>query len=55
MNKLLAAAPLIAATSLAAAHDGHGMDLSHWHATDAWGFVLLGAIAALYFWFRRGK
>jgi hypothetical protein len=55
MNKLLAAATLTSAASLAAAHEGHGMDLAHWHATDAWGFVLLGVVAALYFWYRRGK
>ena len=55
MKKLLVAATLTSAASLAAAHDGHGMDLAHWHATDAWGFVLLGVVAGVYFWIRRGK
>ena len=54
MNKLLALATLTHA-SLAAAHDGHGLGTVHWHATDAWGFVAVGAIAALIFWLRRGK
>ena len=33
------------------AHEGHGMEGSHWHATDIWG-VLAATVAALYF-FRR--
>ena len=55
MNKLFAAATLSGAASLAAAHGGHGMGLAHWHATDVWGFVALGVVAALIFWLRRGK
>ena len=55
MTKLLAAATLASAASLAAAHGGHGMDLGHGHATDAWGFVMLGVVAALLLWLRRGK
>ena len=55
MNKLLAAATLSSAASLVAAHDGHGMELAHWHATDVWGFVALGVVAALVVWMRRGK
>jgi glycerol kinase len=27
------------------AHDGHGLWGSHWHATDAWGFVVAIAVA----------
>jgi hypothetical protein len=55
MNKLLAATSLTGAASLAAAHGGHGLAFAHWHATDVWGFVALGAVAALIFWIRRGK
>ncbi|MGL6109465.1 MAG: hypothetical protein ACRC2B_05125 [Rubrivivax sp.] len=55
MKKLLVVATITSAASLASAHEGHGMDLAHWHATDAWGFVLLGAVAALLVWLRRGK
>jgi hypothetical protein len=54
MKKLLVLATLTNAT-LAAAHDGHGLGSVHWHATDAWGFVAIGAIAALVFWLRQGK
>jgi hypothetical protein len=25
------------------AHDGHGHSGSHWHATDVWGYVAVGA------------
>ena len=39
----------------AAAHEGHGAGSSHWHATDVWGFVALGAVAALAIWLRRRK
>jgi hypothetical protein len=55
MNKLLVAATLSSAASLVAAHDGHGVELAHWHATDAWGFVALGVVAALVIWMWRGK
>ena len=54
MKKLFALATLGNA-SLAMAHDGHGMDSLHWHATDAWGFVAIGVVAALIFWLRRGR
>ena len=38
------------------AHDGHGMEGTHWHATDVWGFVVLGGMIALAIWLsRRGK
>ena len=55
MNKLLVAATLSGAASLAAAHGGHGMEPAHWHATDVWGFVALGLAVALVVWMRRGK
>ena len=55
MNKLLVAATLTQAASLAAAHEGHGMDFAHWHATDLWGFLAMGAAVALLVWLRRGK
>ncbi|WP_280154662.1 hypothetical protein [Piscinibacter sp. XHJ-5] len=38
-----------------AAHEGHGLTGAHWHATDLWGFVALGAVAALAVWLRRRK
>ena len=41
----------------ALAHEGHGLDgASHYHATDAWGFVVMAALLAVVWWFTgRGK
>ena len=44
---------LLAAHGLALAHDGHGMQGSHWHATDLLGLVFGLAVAALTW--RSGK
>ena len=30
------------------------MQDAHWHATDAWGFVILGIAAATALWMSRG-
>ena len=38
---------LLAAHGLALAHDGHGMEGSHWHATDLLGLVVGLAVVAL--------
>ncbi len=56
MRKLhyLPAPALLSASSLALAHDKHGLQGSHWHATDVWGFVALGAAIAVAFWLSRG-
>ena len=45
---------LLGASSLAFAHDDHGLQGSHWHATDVLGFVALGAAIAVAFWLSRG-
>lgn len=44
-----------AITSLPAfAHEGHGLLGSHWHATDALGFVAAGvAVAAAIWWLKK--
>ncbi len=41
----------------AQAHEGHGMaGASHYHATDAWGFVAFVFAVAVIWWFTgRGK
>jgi len=39
----------------ALAHEGHGMDGSHWHATDLWGFAVVLALAAAAVWWRGRK
>jgi hypothetical protein len=41
--------PLLIATS-SFAHDGHGLQGAHWHASDAWGFVA-GVAAVAIGWF----
>ncbi len=43
-------------SSTVLAHDGHGLAGTHWHATDAWGFVVVGCLSAAAIWFsRKGK
>ena len=38
------------------AHPGHGIaQQAHWHASDAWGFVVVGALAALAIWLSGRK
>ena len=46
-----------AGASTVFAHDGHGLgNGAHWHATDVWGFVVVGALSALAIWIaREGK
>ena len=37
-------------------HENHGFSGSHWHVTDAWGFVAMGVMAAFAVWlYRNGK
>ena len=50
------AALFIASTALhALAHDGHVLQGSPWHSTDAWGFVVFGAMALATWFIGRGK
>ena len=39
----------------ALAHDGHGLAGGHWHASDAFGFVVLVAAVGAAWWFGRRK
>lgn len=56
MKKLqpLSALALLSTSSLAFAHDNHGLQGSHWHATDVLGFVALSAAIAVALWLSRG-
>lgn len=56
MKKTLAL-PALACLSLAAqAHEGHGLPgLSHWHASDSLGWLVVAALAAGAFWLSRRK
>jgi len=53
---LLAAYAMSTGASNVFAHEGHGLAGTHWHATDAWGFVVVGALSAVAVWLsRKGK
>lgn len=40
----------------AQAHEGHGLEgASHWHSTDAWGFVAAGLLVAAIVWMKGRK
>ncbi len=57
MSNLFRTASGFALASLASsvlAHDGHGLSGTHWHATDAWGFAVAGALIGLALWLTRG-
>ena len=53
---LIATYAMTTRASIAFAHDGHGLAGTHWHATDVWGFVVVGGLAAAAIWYaRKGK
>ena len=53
MKKILAL-PALASCAAALAHEGHGLPGAHWHATDAFGLLLVGALVGLAIWLSRG-
>ena len=48
-----AALSMLAVNAAAWAHEGHGMEGGHWHATDIWGLLAVAAAAALYYHRRK--
>ncbi|AEG94396.1 hypothetical protein [Ramlibacter tataouinensis] len=52
--KAAAAGAWLAHAGAAFAHEGHGLAGDHWHATDSFGLLLVGALAALAVWLSRG-
>jgi hypothetical protein len=46
---------LVMASTTAVAHDGHGLEGGHWHASDAFGFVLVLVLAVAMMWWSRRK
>jgi predicted alpha/beta hydrolase len=52
--KLIAIQAIITPATSIFAHDGHNLQGSHWHASDAFGFVILAAAIGLTLWFGRG-
>jgi hypothetical protein len=57
IRPLVRAATALGLTPFAAlAHEGHGLPgASHWHASDALGFVVVLAVAAGLVWWSRRK
>jgi Co/Zn/Cd efflux system component len=51
--KHLPIALLMAWMPLAQAHEGHGLPGSHWHSTDALGFVAVLVVVAAIWWAKR--
>jgi hypothetical protein len=52
----LATCSIFTGATDAFAHDGHGLTGTHWHATDVWGFAVVGCLSAAAIWFaRKGK
>ncbi len=54
INKLLTVCLTFLGAAPALAHNGHGLSGSHWHNTDAWGFIALALAAGAALYFSRG-
>ncbi|MDO8767965.1 MAG: hypothetical protein Q7K57_04535 [Burkholderiaceae bacterium] len=52
--KLIAVQAVFMPAKVLFAHDGHGLEGSHWHASDVVGFAILAAVIGLTVWFSRG-
>ncbi len=52
-DSVLLAGAILLAPGLARAHGGHGLPGTHWHASDAWGFVALAAAIGVAVWLSR--
>ncbi len=53
--KTLASSLLALTATASLAHEGHGLSGSHWHASDAFGYVVLGIAVVLAVWAARRK
>ena len=51
--KFIASGALLTGINSTFAHEGHGLQGSHWHATDLWGFVAIGVVLAIAIWHGR--
>jgi hypothetical protein len=52
--KLIAVQAIITPATSIFAHDGHGLQGSHWHASDTFGFIIFAAAIGLALWYGRG-
>jgi hypothetical protein len=55
ISRTLTAVALCTGTACAFAHDGHGLQSPHWHATDSAGFIVVAVLATLAIWLSRDK
>ena len=53
--KTLASLLLALTAGASLAHEGHGLNGSHWHASDAFGYAVLGLAVVLAVWAARRK
>jgi uncharacterized membrane protein YqaE (UPF0057 family) len=53
-TKLIAVYAVFTPATAVFSHDGHGLTGSHWHVSDAWGFVALAVLVAVAVWLSRG-
>ena len=53
--KIIALSALFISVNTAFGHDGYAMQDAHWHATDAWGFAILGIAVATALWMLFGS
>ena len=53
LEKVIALA-ITAGVSASFAHEGHAMAGTHWHATDAWGFVAIAGVIVVAIWLSGG-
>ncbi|MRD46075.1 hypothetical protein GHT07_02205 [Caenimonas koreensis DSM 17982] len=54
LKRIAVVSALITTATNALAHGGHAVEGAHWHASDAWGFVVVMALAAAAVLFSRG-
>lgn len=52
--KLVAIQAIITPATSIFAHNEHTIKSTHWHASDALGFIILAAALGLTLWFGRG-
>ena len=52
--KFIAIQAIMTPASVLFAHDGQGLEGSHWHASDVFGFALLAVAIGVSLWFGGG-
>jgi hypothetical protein len=51
--KIIALCAVLMRANTAFSHEGHGISGSHWHASDAWGFVALAVAIGVAIWLSK--